>query len=200
MPNLVEFYFDFSSPYGYIASEKIDALAARNGRLVSWRPFLLGVAFKATGGAPLPSIPIKGQYALRDIERSARFHGLGYRHPDIFPISSVTPARAFYWLDAQDPPAAKKLAQAFFRAYFLENVDISNLEQAIMVCASCGLDPEAARAGISEVGTKERTRMEVEAGLAKGVFGSPYIIVDGEPFWGADRLDQVETWLASGGF
>jgi len=200
MPNPVEFYFDFSSPYGYIASEKIDALAENYGRSVLWRPFLLGVAFKATGGGPLPSIPIKGQYAIRDIERSARFHGLRYQHPGKFPISSITPARAFYWLEASDSVAAREMAKAFFRAYFVENVDISNLEKILLIGANLGLDPDAVRSGIGELATKERTRQEVDAGLAKGVFGSPYIIVDGEPFWGADRLDQVEKWLASGGF
>ena len=59
----IDFYFDFSSPYGYVASHKIDALAAKHGREAAWRPFLLGVAFKATGQQPLPSIPIKGDYA-----------------------------------------------------------------------------------------------------------------------------------------
>ena len=200
MPNPVEFFFDFSSPYGYIASEKIDDLANRYGRDVVWRPFLLGVAFKATGGAPLPSIPIKGQYALRDIERSARFHGLRYRYPSRFPISTVTPARAFYWLDAKNQVAAKSLATALYRAYFQDNVDISDIEETVEVCTSCGLDPQTVRAGIAAPATKERTRKEVEAGMAKGVFGSPYIIVDGEPFWGADRLEQVEKWLACGKF
>jgi len=197
MPIPVEIFFDFSSPYAHIASEKIGDLAARYGHLESWRPFLRGVAFKATGRAPFPSIPIKSQYALRDYERSARFDGLGHQHSGTFPISSVKPARAFYWLDARDHHAAIKPAKAFFCAYFLES---SNLEQAVLICGDCGLDPKAASAGIDEAATKERTRKEVEAGLAKGVFGSPYTIVDGEPFWAADRLEQVERWLASCGF
>ena len=200
MPAPLEFYFDFSSPYAYIASEKIDELAAQFGRTVLWRPFLLGVAFKQTGGAPLPSIPIKGQYALRDIERSARFHGVPYRHPAKFPISSVSPARAFYWAEALDPLAAIKLAKALLRAYFTEGVDISDIEQVLLICSVCGLAPEAARAGIGDSATKERTRLEVEAGLARGVFGSPFIFVDDEPFWGADRLDQIEKRLAGGRF
>jgi 2-hydroxychromene-2-carboxylate isomerase len=66
MKTAIDFYFDFSSPYGYLAGEKIDALAAKHGRSVNWRPMLLGAAFKLTGGQPLPSIPIKGEYAKRD--------------------------------------------------------------------------------------------------------------------------------------
>ena len=74
MSSSIDFYFDFSSPYGYLASEKIEAMAARHGRSVDWRPVLLGVMFKATGMAPLTEIPLKGDYSRRDLARSARFH------------------------------------------------------------------------------------------------------------------------------
>ena len=105
----LDFYFDFSSPYGYFAATKIDALAARYQRSVAWKPVLLGAVFKVTGGAPLPTLPLKGEYAMRDIERSARFHGIAYKRPAKFPIASQAPARAFYWLDRQDPQRAKEL-------------------------------------------------------------------------------------------
>ena len=71
MPQPIEFYFDFSSPYGYLASEKIEDLAARHNRKVRWRPILLGVIFKQTGGAPLTTLPLKGEYSLHDFRRSA---------------------------------------------------------------------------------------------------------------------------------
>jgi 2-hydroxychromene-2-carboxylate isomerase len=196
----LEFYFDFSSPYGYFAAEKIDAIAARYGREVQWRPYLLGVAFKATGGAPLPSIPLKGDYHRRDIVRSARFLGIRYREPSKFPINTLNPARAFYWAEARDPAQAKLLARAFYRAFFVDDVDISDIENALAVCEHCGYDRGAVRAGIGDQAVKDRLRAEVDKGLARGVFGSPYIIVDGEPFWGSDRLDQVERWLATGGW
>lgn len=196
----VDFYFDFSSPYGYIASHKIDALAAQYGRAVTWRPFLLGVAFKATGQTPLPQVPIKGDYARHDLQRSARFHGIPYRHPSRFPIATVAPARAFYWLNATEPARAKALARALYAAYFTADVDISSAENTVAVAAQAGLGADAVRAGINDQAVKDLTRVEVEKALAIGVFGSPYIVVDGEPFWGQDRLDQVERWLATGGF
>jgi 2-hydroxychromene-2-carboxylate isomerase len=200
MPKPVEFYFDFSSPYGYIASEKIDALAAKYGREVIWRPFLLGVVFKTTGGAPLPSIPIKGPYALRDIIRSAKFHGIEYRHPPVFPISGVAPSRAFYWLDAKDSKRAKGLARALYRAYYVDNVDISSADNVVTVGTKLGLNADEIRSGIGDQATKDRTRAEVDKAIALGAFGSPYIVVDGEPFWGSDRLDQIDKWLATGGW
>jgi 2-hydroxychromene-2-carboxylate isomerase len=200
MPNPIEFYFDFSSPYGYFASQKIDALAAKHGREVTWRPFLLGVAFKTTGGAPLPSIPMKGAYHLRDMLRTARYLGVEYRHPPVFPISSVSPCRAFYWLDAKDPRRAKELAKALYRAYFIDGIDISSPDNTVSVCARFGLNAGEVRAGIGDQAIKDRTKVEVDRAIARGAFGSPYIIIDGEPFWGADRLDQIDKWLATGGW
>jgi 2-hydroxychromene-2-carboxylate isomerase len=200
MPNPVEFYFDFSSPYGYIASEKIDALAAKYGREVTWRPYLLGVAFKTTGAAPLPSIPVKGVYAARDMARSAKFHGVAYRLPSVFPISSVSPSRAFYWLDARDRGRARALARALYRAYFVDDVDISSADNTVAVCAKFGLKSDEVRAGMADQAVKDRTRAEVDKAIALGAFGSPYIVVDGEPFWGSDRLEQIDRWLATGGW
>jgi hypothetical protein len=86
----IDFYFDFSSPYGYFAAEKIDDLAARYGRTVLWHPFLLGVTFKVTGLGPLPGIPLKGAYSLHDIARSARYFGLPFRQPSVFPIPTTS--------------------------------------------------------------------------------------------------------------
>jgi len=200
MAAAVDFYFDFSSPYGYLASEKIDALAARHGRGVNWRPVLLGVAFKSTGMAPLTQIPLKGDYAKRDFVRSARFHGVPFRMPSVFPISGVAATRACYWLEASDRPRAVALARALYRAYFVDDVNISDIGNVVKVGASLGLDENALHAGMNDAATKDRARLEVETAIAKGVFGSPYIVVDGEPFWGMDRLDQVERWLAQGPF
>jgi 2-hydroxychromene-2-carboxylate isomerase len=196
----IEFYFDFSSPFGYLASEKIDALAAKYGRGVIWRPFLLGAVFKITGGVPPMTVPIKGDYYRRDFPRSARFHGVEYNQPTAFPINSVAPSRAFYWLDTKDPARAKELAHALYRAYFVGNVDISAAENAVAVAAKMGLDADEVRAGMNDAATKERTKVEVEKAIARGAFGSPYIIVDDEPFWGSDRLDQIDRWLATGGW
>jgi len=200
MSEPIDFYFDFSSPYGYFASTKIDALGARYGREVVWRPFLLGAAMKLTGGAPLPSIPLKGDYAKRDFARSAKYYGVEYRLPSAFPIATQAPARAFYWLKRKDAKQAKALATALYRAYFIDDVNISNPEDTVAVCARFGLAADEVRAGINDAAVKELVKTEVENAIARGVFGSPYLIVDGEAFWGADRLEQIEKWLAAGGW
>lgn len=199
MAHPIEFYFDYSSPYGYMASTKIDALAAKHGRIVVWRPILLGVVFKSTGGKPLPQVPMKGEYAQRDFVRSAKFWDVEFRQPSNFPISSVAPSRAFYWMDRRNPAQAPAVAKALYRAYFVDDVNIADPEQVVAVCEQkLGLAADEVRAGINDQAVKDILKAEVDNAMARGVFGSPYIIVDGEPFWGMDRLDQVERWLEKG--
>lgn len=196
----IDFYFDFSSPYGYFASERIDALAARHGRAVLWHPILLGAIFKVTGGAPLPSLPLKGDYAMKDIPRTARFMGIPLSMPGVFPINSISPVRGFYWLAQTDAGRARDFAQACYRAYFGEGVNISDMEKLVVVADSLGIDRDAFSAGLADAAVKDRTKAAVDAALARGVFGSPTMIVDGEMFWGCDRLDQLGRWLETGGF
>lgn len=200
MSQPMDFYFDFSSPYGYFAATKIDDLAAKYGRTALWRPILLGAMFKRTGGQPLTTIPMKGSYALHDLARSARWFGVPFRMPGRFPVSSTAPCRAYYWLHDRDPVAAKVLAKALYRAYFSEDRDISNPEVTANVAAKLGHDKNAVSQAINDPAVKERLKAEVDAAIERGVFGSPYVVVDGEPFWGSDRLDQVERWLAQGGW
>ena len=111
MANPIDFYFDFSSPYGYFASTKIDDLAARHGRGVVWRPILLGAVFKITGQQPLPTIPLKGSYAAHDLARSARLFKVPFKLPSRFPVGATAPSRAYYWVNDKDPALARKLAQ-----------------------------------------------------------------------------------------
>ena len=197
----LEFYFDFSSPYGYLASQKIEALAARHGRDVDWRPMLLGVAFRQTGTAPLTEIPLKGDYSRRDFARSARFHGLPeFRMPSRFPIPTQAAARIVLWQKARDVALATRLVKAYFRAYFVDDVDISAPDQAVAVAAKEGVSAAEARAAIDDPGIKEALKRDVDGAIARGVFGSPFVFVDGEPFWGLDRFDQIDRWLATGGF
>jgi len=200
MADPIDFYFDFSSPYGYFASAKINELAAKYDRSVVWRPILLGAVFKITGQQPLPTIPLKGSYANHDLTRSARLFGLPYKLPSKFPISGTAPSRAFYWVGDKDRELAIKLAQALYRAFFAEDRDISNPEVTANVAAKLGLDKDQVLQALNDPAVKERLKNEVDAAIERGVFGSPFIIVDKEPFWGSDRLDQVEKWLATGGW
>jgi 2-hydroxychromene-2-carboxylate isomerase len=197
----IDFYFDFSSPYGYLAAHCIEALAARFDRSVAWHPILLGVIFKSTGAVPLTESPVKGDYARRDMPRSARFYGIGeFRMPSRFPIPTQAAARIVLALRDRDSALAAKVAKALYRAYFFEDIDISDPDAAAIVATRAGADAAFARAAVDDPAIKEALKQEVADALTAGVCGSPFFIIDGEPFWGIDRFPQMERWLASGGF
>jgi 2-hydroxychromene-2-carboxylate isomerase len=195
MAHPIDFYFDFSSPYGYFASTRIDALAEKYGRSVVWRPMLLGAVFKITGQQPLSTVPLKNSYMAHDLSRTARLLEIPFKLPSKFPAGMQAPSRAFYWVGDKDRDLAKKLARTLFHAYFAEDRDISNPEVTGNVAAKLGVDKAELTQALHDVAVKERLKTEVDAAIERGVFGSPYIVVDGEPFWGCDRLGEVEQWL-----
>jgi len=196
----IEFWFDFSSPYSYIASELIDALAAKHGRTVNWRPMMLGAAFKLTGLPLLVNVPLKGEYSKHDFDRSARYHGLPFKFPAAFPALTLAAARGYYWLLDQDSAAARRFAQTVFRAYWVDGRNIGELEVVQDIVSKLGLDASAFALAIATPEAKERVKRESDLAVSKGMFGAPYFLVDGEPFWGADRLPQIDRWLETGGF
>jgi len=200
MPQPLQLHFDFSSPYGYLAAERIEALAARHQRGVEWRPMLLGAVFKITGTQPLTFVPLKGDYTRRDLPRTARYHGIAFRMPSKFPIATQAAARLVVWQRGIDAAHCAPLVKALYRAYFVADRDISDPDVAASVAAEAGLDGGAARAAIDDVAIKDALKRDVDAAIATGVFGSPFVIVDGEPFWGLDRFEQIERWLETGGF
>ena len=200
MPDPIEFYFDFSSPYGYLASERIDAIAARHGRDVTWRPYLMGVAMKITGSTPLVNRPMMGTYSRHDMARSARRLDLPLTFPEPFPIATVAACRAVYWRERTDADAAKALAQALYRAYFVDGRNISEPDVVADVAAGTGADRDAVLAGIQEPAVKDRLKEVTGAAIERGVFGSPFFMVGDEPFWGHDRMDEVDRWLETGGW
>jgi 2-hydroxychromene-2-carboxylate isomerase len=198
MNTAIHFYFDFSSPYSYIASEWIDALAARHGRPVRWQAILLGATFATTGLKPPVEFPLKREYSMRDFLRSARFEGLPYRQPQPFPIATQNAARVFWWLDGEDPARAVAWAHAALRAYFARGVALDDPAALKALAAEAGLDAEAAEAAWNDTTWKLRLKQANEAAIAAGVFGAPYFVIDGEPFWGNDRKAQIEQFLAQG--
>ena len=196
----VDFYFEFSSPYGYIATQLADDLEKRIGRPLRWRATLLGPVFKITGGAPLTEVPMKGEYSKRDFARSARLHKVPYSHPAKFPIGTQVALRAFYWTDDRDPKRARDLARGLYKAYFVEGRDITSAPEVVQVARSCGIDADALSKALEDAAIKERGKREVDAAIARGVFGSPFFFVDDEPFWGVDRMPMLEEWIRTGGW
>jgi len=204
MSRIIDFYFDYSSPYGYLASERIEEVAEANNYRVVWRPILLGAIFKVTGQAPLTETPLKGDYAIMDFARSAREHELDYQHPHTFPIGAVAACRATLWIrDNSDESIRAKTAKfvhATFRAYYTQGKDITNPSILSACAVELGIDPDRMIEAIQQSDIKDALRKEVEHAIAAKIFGSPMMLVEGELFWGHDRLEQLGRWLKSGGW
>lgn len=198
MSTPIDFYFDFSSPYGYFAAVEIDKLAAKYSRSVNWHPILLGPIFKALGTNSLANIPVKGDYSRHDMERTARFHNIFYKAPSQFPIGTQVAARATLWVQQTQPAKAVDLIKTLYSAYFTEDIDISVPENVLRIAADNGIDRAALETALGTPELKEQLRAGTEAAGKAGVFGSPFMIVDGEPFWGFDRFTQLEAFLKNG--
>jgi 2-hydroxychromene-2-carboxylate isomerase len=196
----VQFWFDFSSPYSYIASEWIEALAARHGRRVKWHAMLLGVTFAAAELKSPVSHPIKREYAIRDFARSARFEGVPFTMPERFPIPTQNAARVFWWLDADDPQRAVDWAHAALRAFFARGVMLDDPAALKALAADSGLDADAAERAWNDPAWKDKLKDVNRQAIDAGMFGAPYVVIDGEPFWGNDRKPQIERWLSTGPF
>jgi 2-hydroxychromene-2-carboxylate isomerase len=195
----VRFFFDFSSPYAYLGAMQVESMAFRHGRTVEWRPILLGAIFKITGMRPGPDMPMRGDYMRHDAPRFARLLGLPFRWPSTFPVSGVVPSRAVYWTETHAPEKTGALCRALLSGFFADDVDPSGEAGVLRAARKVGLNGTEVFAGTQDPMVKERLKAEVDAAIGQGVFGSPYTIVDGEGFWGADRLAQVEAFLEGKG-
>ncbi len=192
----IEFWFDFASGYAYFAALEIDALAERHGRTVVWRPFTLGAAFKVTGAQGLSRTPLKRDYARRDWQRLARLKGVRFSLPENHPRVGLPAIRAFYHLERGGPRVSAAFAKRIITGYFQDGLDTDDPGAIATAATALGIDRDAVLAGIADPAVKLVARQYGEDAVARGVFGSPWIFVDGEPFWGNDRLPMVEQWLA----
>ena len=194
------YYYDFNSPYGYIGAHEITELAAKHGRTVDWHPTLLGAIFKVTGAGPLPNVPLKGDYSKRDFVRSAKFHGLDLTFPAEHPFSPVAASRAVIWARGKSQDDARELSLALYDAVWVQGRSIAAPDAVATIAGEAGFDADAVAAGMNDPAVKQTLIDEVEDAIKKGVFGSPFVFVDGEPFWGVDRFDQIDKWLTTGGW
>lgn len=201
-PEPLHFYFDFISPFGYFASLRVEALAARHGRSVEWHAMLLGVSvLKVMGLKSLLATPLKGDYIRRDAKRYMRRHGLqSSRDLDDPMMDPRAASRAFYWVKQHHPGLAAPLAHAIYHAYWEEGRDLSSAEAVVAIALPAGLDAQTLREAIESEEARQLLRSAVEASLKAGIFGSPTVVVAGEPFWGVEKLELLEEWLASGGW
>lgn len=199
----LEFFFDCSSPWTYLAFDRIEALAQETGATLVWKPILVGGVFNAVNPSVYETrakpVPAKARYYGKDLGDWVRRSGLRIGTPKPFPVNSVKAMRgAFFALDAG---CIAPYARAVFDAYWGELRDISQDEVLADVVARVGLDRDAYFAAIAAPALKERLRATTDELVARGGFGSPTLFVDGDDmYFGNDRLVLVrEALLAKGG-
>ena len=195
----IDFYFDFISPYGYLAATRIEEIGAKYRRPVAWRPFLLGVTvLQVMGIKPLMETPLKSDYLVVDRPRMARLLGVPLTIPDLDGVNGVAASRAFYWLAGEDEAQAKALARRLLERLWVEGRDITDPGVVADEAAALGVSRETIADAIGDPAVKGLLRSAVDAAVARKVFGSPFFIVDDQPVWGVDRLWMIEHWLRHG--
>jgi 2-hydroxychromene-2-carboxylate isomerase len=195
MNKTVEYYFDFGSPAAYLASTQLPTLAAEASAIVAWRPMLLGGVFVATGNASPASIPAKGKYIFDDFSRFARRYRVPFNMNPFFPINTITLMRIATGLQMRQDPRFMDYCKAVYHAIWVDAHNMNDPSVVTKVLQTGGLDASALLALATEPAVKNKLKADTEAAVARGIFGAPTFFVDGQMFWGQDRLDFVREAL-----
>lgn len=194
------FWYEFASPYSWLAAERIEALAAAAGVEIDWRAFLLGPIFVARGWttSPFNLYPAKGTNMWRDMERLCTRTGLPpLTRPDPFPQNSLLAARVATALPDASRPA---FTRAVYRAEFTHSQPIADRTVIARLLRDSGVDADAAMAAAELPETKAALRNAIEQARSLGIYGAPsFITASGELFWGNDRLEQALAWAREEG-
>jgi 2-hydroxychromene-2-carboxylate isomerase len=191
----LEFFYDFVSPYSYLASTRVERLASRTGATLRWRPFLLGGVLKATGNRAPIEVAAKGRHMLTDLERWSRRLGVPLHFPAPFPFSSILALRTAF--AAETAGKLVPFTHAVYRAAWADGRDIANPEVLAAVASEAGLDGAALVAAAPQY--KEALMKQTQEAIDRGAFGAPACFVGEELFIGNDRLDFVEEALKAAG-
>ena len=200
MPKKLEFFYDCSSPWTYLAFTKIEDVARRHDAELIWRPILVGGLFNTVNPSVYENrakpVPAKSRYYVKDLADWARFYGLKIGNPAVFPVNSVKAMRGAFV--ANEHRVIARYSRLVFESYWGEDKDISRDDVLREIVRQTGLDEKEFFTKIASDEYKARLRANVEELIARGGFGSPTMFVDGSMFFGNDRLPLVEHALAAG--
>jgi 2-hydroxychromene-2-carboxylate isomerase len=189
----IEFFYDFASPYSYLAATQIEGVAKRCEAEVIWKPFGLGFLFKAVGNQMPASLPPKAAYMIKDLALWAEYYNVPYKWPSIFPINSIAALRAV--LAVEDQAKLKKFSLAIYEAFWANNKDISQKEIIAEIADQTGLDGKAIIEATADQKVKDRLKDNTDEAVKRGAFGAPTIYAGDHMFWGNDRLEMLEYYL-----
>jgi 2-hydroxychromene-2-carboxylate isomerase len=199
MAKKLEFFYDCSSPWTYLAFSRIEEVARRHNAELIWRPILVGGVFNAVNPSVYESrerpVKAKARYYQKDLQDWARFYGLKIGQPTVFPVNSVKAMRGAFV--AHEHGKISPYSRRTFESYWGEDRDIGRDEVLRDIVRAVGLDPDEFFSKIAAPEYKDKLRVNTEELIARGGFGSPTMFVDGDMFFGNDRLVLVEHRLSS---
>jgi len=194
----VEFFYDYSSPWTYLAFTKIHGICQKYGAALEWRPILVGGIFNTVNPSVYEfrehGVPVKAKYSAKDLQDWARFYGLTIKTPTVFPVNSVKALRGAL-VALEHSATFLRYSQRVFESYWGEDKDISKDEVLRTIVGEVGLNPQEFFDKINRQEYKDRVRVNTDEVMTRGGFGTPTIFVNGAMFFGNDRLVLVEEEL-----
>ncbi|MBL0897973.1 MAG: 2-hydroxychromene-2-carboxylate isomerase [Reyranella sp.] len=193
MTRTLEFYFDYGSPYSYLADTQVEAIARRAGATLARKPMLLGGVFKATGNHSPAEMPQKSQWSGFDMPMWARHYGVPFQRNPFFPINTLALMRGA--AAAQIDGLFERYHPAIYRAMWVDGRNLNDINEIAEVLTAAGLDAAKFGKRIQDQDVKDRLKATTDEAVARGVFGAPTSFVDNMMFFGNDRLPFVEMAL-----
>lgn len=196
MSKHLEFYFDLGSPATYLAYTQLPAICEQTGSQLIYQPMLLGGVFKATGNASPATIPAKGRYMFLDLDRYAKRYGVPFKLNPHFPINTLLLMRAVTGIQLRQPERFIAFIDCLFRAIWVDGRNLNDPATVASVLSEQGFDPNEVLALTADEVVKNALKDTTEQAVKRGVFGAPSMFVDGQLFFGQDRLEFVREALA----
>jgi 2-hydroxychromene-2-carboxylate isomerase len=193
MARTLEFYFDYGSPYSYLADTQIEAIARRTGAAVVRKPMLLGGVFKATGNGSPMTIELKSKWSATDLPMWAKHYGVPFQSNPFFPVNTLALMRGA--TAAEIDGVFDRYHPAMFRAMWVDGRNLNDIKEVVAVLKAAGLDAQKIGNRIQDQDVKDRLKTVTDEAVSRGVFGAPTSFVDGMMFFGNDRLPFVELAL-----
>ncbi len=193
MSRTLEFYFDYGSPYSYLADTQVEAITRRTGTALARKPMLLGGVFKATGNSSPAEQPAKAKWSAFDMPMWAHYYGVPFRRNPHFPVNTLALMRGA--AAAQLDGVFDRYHPAVFKAMWVEGRNLNDAKEVAAVLTAAGLDAARFANRIQEQDVKDRLKATTEEAVARGAFGAPTSFVDDQMFFGNDRLAFVELAL-----
>ena len=193
MARTLEFYFDYGSPYSYLADTQVEAIAKRAGATLERKPMLLGGVFKATGNHSPAELPAKSKWSAFDMPMWAKHYGVPFNRNPYFPVNTLALMRGA--AAAEIDGVFEKYHPAMFKAMWVDGRNLNDLKEVAAVLTAAGLDAQKFGQRLQDQDAKDRLKATSDAAVARGVFGAPTVLVDEMMFFGNDRLPFVEQAL-----